>query len=249
MKPFLNILTIAGLLVALPSCVLIGPDYERPTLALPDSYGHAEASLPSDMAKMNEIPNEWWTLYQDPQLNELVEKAFKNNSNIKAAVARIEEADAQMREAGAALLPTVDFSSNSMRNRVSETGFFPPFGPNPRENYNLSLNTSIELDFWGKLSRVKETARANYLSTQYAQEMVKLSTESLVVNSYLNLRSLDSQLANVKENLITSEESLALAKRRQEGGIVSILDVQQVFYLLSSSVHMQSLFMPIHLRR
>jgi outer membrane protein, multidrug efflux system len=228
MKPYLKLLTIVGLLSGLSGCALLGPDYERPSLsALPDTYGDAEASLPSDLAKLNEIPNEWWTLYQDPQLNELVEKAFKNNSDIKSAVARIEEADAQMREAGAALLPTVDLGADGVRNRVTETGFFPPFGPNPRENYNLSLNASFELDFWGKFRRTKEAARANYLSTQYAQAMVKLSTESLVVNSYLNLRSLDSQLANVKENLKTSEESLELANRRQEGGIVSILDVQQ----------------------
>jgi len=227
MKPYFKILTLLSLLAGLPGCALLGPDYERPTLALPDSYGDAEASLPSDMAKLNETPNEWWTLYQDPQLNALVEKAFKNNSNIKAAVARIEEADAQMREAGAALLPTVDLGADGVRNRVTETGFFPPFGPNPRENYNLSFNASFELDFWGKFRRTKEAARANFLSTQYAQAMVKLSTESLVVNSYLNLRSLDSQLANVKENLKTSEESLELAKRRQEGGVVSILDVQQ----------------------
>jgi outer membrane protein, multidrug efflux system len=232
MKPYLKTLTVAACLTGFSGCTVLGLDYQRPDIsALPDNYGEAQASLPSDMAKLNEIPNAWWTLYQDPQLNALVEKAFKNNSNIQAAVARIEEADAQMREAGATLLPIVNLGSEAVRNRVTETGFFPPFGPNPRENYNLSFNTSFELDFWGKFKRTKEAARANYLSTQYAQAMVKLSTESLVVNSYLNLRSLDSQLANVKENLKTSEESLALVKRRQEGGVVSILDVQQASLL------------------
>jgi outer membrane protein, multidrug efflux system len=227
MKPYIKILSIIGLLVGLPSCALIGPDYERPVLALPDTYGKAEASLPSDMAKLDKIPDQWWTLYQDPQLNALVEKAFKNNSNIKAAVARIEEADAQMREVGAALLPTVDLDGSGKRSRVTESGSFPSFGENPSNLYSLKLNSSLELDFWGKLRRAKESARATYLSTQYAAAMVKLSTESLVVNSYLNIRSLDSQLNNVKENLKTSEESLGLAKRRQEGGVASILDVHQ----------------------
>ena len=78
MKPYLKILTLLILLAGLSGCALLGPDYERPTLALPDSYGDAETLLPSDMAKLNETPNEWWTLYQDPQLNALVEKAFKN---------------------------------------------------------------------------------------------------------------------------------------------------------------------------
>lgn len=224
-KPMITIISVITLLLALPSCMLIGPNYERPKLALPETYGETGATL--EPSTLNEIPNQWWTLYNDPELNAIVEKAFKNNSSIKSAVARIEEADAQMREVGAYLFPTVDLGGNGTRTRVTETGPFPPFGQNPRNNINLSLNSAIELDFWGKLKRAKEAARANYLATTYAKETVKLSTESLVVSTYLNLRSLDSQLNNVKENLSISEESLALAKRRQEGGIVSILDVQQ----------------------
>lgn len=220
-------LSVLSILLILVGCMTVGPDYERPALALPESYGEAVATLPQDMAKLNKIPHQWWTLYKDPQLDALVEKAFKNNNNIQTAIARIEEADAQMREVGASLLPTVDLSGSGQRNRVTEAGPFPPFGQNPRSNYQLGFNASFEFDFWGKLSRAKEAARANYLATTFAKETVQLSTESLVVNSYLALRSLDSQLINVKENLATSQESLALAKRRQEGGIVSMLDVQQ----------------------
>jgi outer membrane protein, multidrug efflux system len=224
-KSMITIISVITLLLALPSCMLIGPNYERPKLALPETYGETGATL--EPSTLNEIPNQWWTLYNDPELNAIVEKAFKNNSSIKSAVARIEEADAQMREVGAYLLPTVELGGNGARTRLTELGPFPPFGVNPRNNFNLSLNSAIELDFWGKLKRAKEAARANYLATTYAKETVKLSTESLVVSTYLNIRSLDSQLNNVKENLSISEESLALAKRRQEGGIVSILDVQQ----------------------
>ncbi|MGJ8618899.1 MAG: efflux transporter outer membrane subunit [Methylophilaceae bacterium] len=213
------------LLMLLSSCMLVGPNYERPTLALPESYGEVGQSL--EPSTLNEVPNQWWTLYQDPELNALVEKAFNNNSSIKSAVARIEEADAQMRESGASLLPTVDLGGNGTRTRLTESGPFPPFGQNPRNNFNLALSSAVELDFWGKLRRAKEAARANFLATTFAKEMVKLTTESLVVSTYFNIRSLDSQLMNVKENLKFSEESLALAKRRQEGGIVSILDVQQ----------------------
>jgi outer membrane protein, multidrug efflux system len=224
-KSMITIISVITLLLALPSCMLIGPNYERPKLALPETYGETGATL--EPSTLYEIPNQWWTLYNDPELNAIVEKAFKNNSSIKSAVARIEEADAQMREVGAYLLPTVELGGNGARTRLTELGPFPPFGVNPRNNFNLSLNSAIELDFWGKLKRAKEAARANYLATTYAKETVKLSTESLVVSTYLNIRSLDSQLNNVKENLSISEESLALAKRRQEGGIVSILDVQQ----------------------
>lgn len=217
--------SVIAFLLALNGCTTLSPDYERPELALPDSYGEKASTLAA--STLDEIPLKWWTLYQDATLNTLVEKAAKKNSSIKGAVARIEEADAQMREAGAALLPTVDLGGLGTRSRSTEAGGFPPFGKNPINHFQLGLSSSVELDFWGKLSSAKQAARANFLATQFAKETVQLSTESLVVTSYLTIRSLDSQLINLKESLNVSEESLALAKRREEGGVVSILDVQQ----------------------
>ncbi len=78
MKRYLNTLTLAVLLTGLSGCALLGIDYERPHLfALPDSYGDAQTALPSDLAKLDAIPSAWWTLYQSPQLNALVEKAIQ----------------------------------------------------------------------------------------------------------------------------------------------------------------------------
>lgn len=225
MKRIIKNLIAMSIPMALTACMTVGPDYERPNIALPETYGEKAAAL--EPSTLDKVPDQWWTLYQDETLNALVEKAAKNNSDIQTAIARIEEADAQMREAGAALLPTVDAGGNGTRSRITEAGPFPPFGENPRNNYQIGLSSAVELDFWGKLSRTKEAARANFLASRYAKEAVQLSTESLVVSSYLTVRSLDSQLVSVKENLKVSEESVALAKRRQEGGVVSILDVQQ----------------------
>jgi outer membrane protein, multidrug efflux system len=213
--------TLSIALLALSSCKAVGPDYVRPNSPLPAQFAQADAqALATNM-------NEWWKLYEDAQLTALIEKAQKNNTDIQFAVARIEEADAMMREVGAALLPSVDLNGNAVRNRVTEAGIFPVFAGNPRSNYNLALNSSIELDFWGKLKRAKEAARASYLGTQYAQETVRWSLASLVANHYLMIRSLDSQLVVNQENLKISDESLALTKRRLAGGIVSILDVHQ----------------------
>lgn len=213
--------TLSIALLALSGCKAIGLDYVRPKTTLPAQYAQAdEQVLAANM-------NGWWKLYEDTQLTALIEKAQKNNTDIQFAVARIEEADAMMREVGAALLPSVDLSGNAVRNRVTEAGIFPVFAGNPRSNYNLALNSSIELDFWGKLKRAKEAARASYLGTQYAQETVRWSLASLVANHYLMIRSLDSQLIVNQENLKISDESLALTKRRLAGGVVSVLDVHQ----------------------
>ncbi len=224
MKPTMRTIALLVSVTWLAGCTLLGPLYQRPEaseVSLPEQFKQA------DQAEAMQAPNDWWTLYQDAQLNALVDKALQNNTDIKLAVARIEEADASMREVGAALLPSVDLSSTAVRNRVTEAGIFPVFAANPRNSYNLALNSSIELDFWGKLRRAKEAARANYLSTQYAKETVAWSLSSLVANNYLIIRSLDSQLNVNAANQKISEESLALTKRRLEGGVVSVLDVHQ----------------------
>lgn len=213
---------ILSAVLVLTSCAAVGPDYERPKDVLPEQYSQV-----GEQASKQSVPNQWWTLYQDETLNTLIESAFENNTDIKLAVARIEEADAVMREVGASVFPSVDLAGDAERSRVTEAGIFPVFSGNPRSNYQLVLNSSIELDFWGKLRRAKESARANYLSTQYAKDTVMWSLSSLVANNYLVIRGLDSQMVVTLEDIKISEESLALTNRRLEGGIVSILDVHQ----------------------
>jgi outer membrane protein, multidrug efflux system len=231
MKPYIKTINALVMLALLPGCTMLGLDYKRPDNVLPETY--TETGVQSSAGDVKQAPSQWWTLFQDAQLDHLVEMAYQNNTDIKLAVARIEEADAQMREVGAALLPTVDLGGAATRSRVTESGANPVISSNPRNNYNLALNTSVELDFWGKLSNAKKAARANYLSTQYAKDTVLWSLSSLVANNYLIIRSLDSQIAVNLENQTISEESLALTKRRQEGGVVSILDVHQAEILVS----------------
>jgi len=231
MKPYLKIINIAVMFALLPGCAALGIDYQRPESNLPATY--AEVGGNQQDNPVAESTDKWWTLFEDAQLNALIEKAYQNNVDIKLAAARIEEADAQMREVGANLLPSVDLGGEAVRKRVTEAGTATQVSINPSSNYNLALNSSIELDFWGKLRRAKEAARANYLSTQYAKETVLWSLSSLVANNYLMIRSLDSQITVNQENQKISEESLALTKRRQEGGVASALDVHQADLVLA----------------
>ncbi|MDP2152631.1 MAG: efflux transporter outer membrane subunit [Methylotenera sp.] len=201
---------------------LVWPDYLRPKVDTPDRY----VEMSQDAAQ-NQIAKDWWTLYQDETLNTLIANALKHNTDIKVAVANIEQADAVMKEAGTLLFPSVDLDAGGARSRVTEAGAFPVFADNPRESYNFKLGTNFELDFWGKLSRTKESARASALSTRYAKDTVELSLTGLVANQYLSLRSLEKQIQIAEQNLVSRDESLALTKRRLEGGIVSALDVYQ----------------------
>ncbi len=148
MKPTMRTIALLVSVTWLAGCTLLGPLYQRPEaseVSLPEQFKQADQQV--GQAEAVQAPNDWWTLYQDAQLNALVDKALQNNTDIKLAVARIEEADASMREVGAALLPSVDLNGSGVRNRVTEAGIFPVFAANPRNTYNLALNASIELDF------------------------------------------------------------------------------------------------------
>jgi multidrug efflux system outer membrane protein len=226
MMPPLKFLNLAPAVIFLASCALVGPNYERPPAELPTQF--SESASNADAAGVP-ISNTWWELYNDPVLNDLVSKALRNNSDIKLAVARIEEADAFLREVGSALLPTVDLDSSASRSRASTIGPvpFPPGAKALRKDFEIKLGTSFEIDFWGKLRRAKEAARAQALSTRYARDTVNLSLAGLVSSNYLLLRSLDGQITLSRSTLVSREESLALTKRRAKGGIASDLDIQQ----------------------
>ena len=217
-------LSVALPALSLVACQMVGPDYFRPKQTLPASYQESQAS---DAAVA--MSNQWWTLYNDEVLNDLIAKASKNNTDIKIAVARIEEADAYMREVGAALFPQVNVDSSASRYKVTELGATPLFnGMSPtRNNFNVTLSTTFELDFWGKLRRAQESAKAEALASRFAKDTVDLSLKSLVTGDYLLLRSLEAQIELSKASMKSREDSLALTQRRLEGGVSSALDVHQ----------------------
>lgn len=207
-------------LALISACKMVGPDYQRPQLAMPTIYSEA-----ADQAQ-NKISATWWTVYQDQLLNDLMSKALQNNTDLKLAAARIEEADAFANEIGAATFPQVDINAGANRSRVTELGGN-PVTINPRNDFKVQLGTSFEIDFWGKLRRAKESVRAQMLSSRYAKDTVALSLSGLVATNYLTLRSLDSQITLTQDNIKSRDTSLGLTKRRLEGGVASALDVYQ----------------------
>ena len=217
-----KLITVAIATIFLSGCQSVWPDYQRPKVIVPNEYAEQGNQASS------QVSSSWWMLYQDQTLNDLISKSLQQNTDIKLAVARIEEADAVLREVGAANYPDVNLNSSAARTRLTQTGYYPVPGlSNPHSDYIGQLNTSFELDFWGKLSRAKESARAQALSTRYARDTVALSLSGLVANNYLLIRSLDSQLMIASNNLKSREVSLSLTERRLEGGVSSALDVQQ----------------------
>lgn len=219
-KFFILSLSLSLILI---SCKTVGPDYQRAQANLPATYSEADASANAT----NNTQKQWWLQYQDATLNELVEISLKNNTNIALAAARIDEADANMREVGASLYPQVNVGANASRRKVTELGAFPAFGGAIRNNFNFGLSTSYEIDFWGKVTRNKESAAANALASRAGKDTVELSLIGLVASNYLQLRGLDAQIAVTNDNQLSRKEALSLNQRRLAGGVASALEVSQ----------------------
>lgn len=210
-------------LAALLAGCAVGPAHERPALALPAQFPGADAA-PAGAAPA-EVPDQWWTLYRQPELDRLVMQALERNRDIEQAVARVEQADALARAAGAGLLPRVDLAASAGRAHVSPITF-PPNGFTGNQ-FQLGVTASYEIDFWGKLRRTREAARAQLLSTTYARDTVRLTIASLTAQAWFGLRALDEQIALTDATLKTRVEGLRLLNLRLNGGTSSQLDVEQ----------------------
>ena len=198
----------------------IGPDYQRPVMELPDSYG-----TPAGSPELR-ISRDWWTQFNDPALNALEDRALNYNRDLAAAVARIEQAQAQLTSATADLLPQLNAGADATRGRNSL--YSSTTGTNPvMDSYQASLAASFELDLRGKLRRNREAALASLRASEAARDTVALSVTSSVADAYFQLRTYDEQLDISRRTLKSREEALQIYAKRYHGGLISELDYRQ----------------------
>jgi multidrug efflux system outer membrane protein len=206
----------------LAACTTLGPDHRRPDVPLPASYAQADAA-----GVAATVPADWWTLFGDRPLDALINKALAANADLAQAVARVEQADALAREAAGATRPTVNAGANAGRARISGRSLGAPSGGAEGNTFNVALSTSFEFDFWGRLARANEAARAQLLASQAARDTLRLTLAGAVAQSWFALRSLDEQIVVQRVTLKSREESARLVGRRLEGGASNKLDVEQ----------------------
>ena len=221
--PLCSALALAVSASLLGGCMLMGPDYQRPALEIPPDYPEPAGTDPAALRA------DWWTLYSDPVLNELIASAQKNSADIRLAAAQLEEADAVLREVDANQYPQIDGSFANTRSRVSSVTAVPVPSTVPltRNNRRLAASTSFELDFWGRLRRGTEAARAAALSSRYGRDVVALSLAGTTSQAYFSLRSTDAQIAVTRVTLKAREDSLEVVRNRAASGISSDLEVNQ----------------------
>jgi multidrug efflux system outer membrane protein len=189
---------------------------------MPDGYSAA--------AVEQSVPDRWWTLFGDPALDGLVAEALAANQDLAAAAARVEEARALAGIARADQLPQVTGTVTGSRTRLSaETLNLPPEIDIPLEidRFRAAANLSYELDFWGRLRRTTEAARAELLASEEGRRNVALGLVSEVAAAYFDLLALDQQLAITRGTLGSRGESVRLQRLRFDAGTISGLDLAQ----------------------
>jgi multidrug efflux system outer membrane protein len=226
-KPVIHTALAAAVAAALSACGTVGPDFAAPKGVDTPAYRHAEAAPQSEAAR---LPAEWWSVFGDPTLNQLEQRALRDNPNVRAAAQRLVQAQAQLGVTRAGQLPAVSVGAGVSNSRTSaESPQGVAFGHRAIEgnNYQVGANFSWELDLWGRVRRVVEAADAQALAAQDDRDGVLLMLSSQVAATYWQLRGLDAELAILKNALATRRESQELVEARFNAGLSNELDVSR----------------------
>jgi multidrug efflux system outer membrane protein len=170
----------------------------------------------------------WWTAFNDPTLTTLVDEALASNLDLRAAIARIDLARAQVKLAQKDLYPSVDLGIDANRTKSSEVGSFPLFGaPATNNDFRVELSASYEVDLWGKFRTATRAAQDDLLALRYARETVRTVVAADVARTYFQLLAADAQLDLLSDTLKTRNETVALQRDRYQGGVIGDYDLAQ----------------------
>jgi outer membrane protein, multidrug efflux system len=234
-RSFATLVAGFGLLQGLGACML--NDRLDPALEVPKNYRAphlaSQAAVP---------PLEWWQGFRSVELTDLMEQALAANFDIAAAIARIVQADAQARIAGAALLPSINATASAQRSKSSQAVFGGTSGASggssggtsaggggggARTLYTAALSASYQLDFWGKVRAQIRAADYSALASRFDREVVALSTLVSVADTYFLVLEGQDRLRVARENLASSDRILKLIQDRFNNGTASALEVAQ----------------------
>jgi outer membrane protein, multidrug efflux system len=221
---------IAALLAwSLAAGCAVGPNYHRPDVQTPAAYRDLSDNPQAQAQAASYADLPWWQVFQDPQLQELIRTALKQNYDLQIATERINAARAQVEIARSNLFPQVQVAGTFSGGKSQ---FFPATA-------NLLLvaaDASFQLDLFGKLRRETEAARAQLLATEDARQTVILTLVSDVASDYFALLQLDLELHITMETIKTQEDSVKLTNLRLEHGVATKLDVLQAQQVLDSAI-------------
>lgn len=248
-KPFL--LLFIGLFLS--GCFKVGPNFTPPTTKVSQTWLDADDQRVK--AEASKYRN-WWRVFNDPILDRLIDRAYRENLSLRIAGVRVLEARAQLGIAIGGLFPQTQQASGSLQyNRISESsyqaGAFQQTSSGSSSSQpsasslfqywqdQIGLNASWELDFWGKFRRAVESGNASWLASIANYDNALVSLTAGAANSYIQIRTVEKRIAIARENVETEKESLKIAEARYQYGTASQLDVDQaktVLYNTEASI-------------
>jgi outer membrane protein, multidrug efflux system len=219
----LFIALLSVLAVSLTGCA-VGPNYKRPLVSTPTVYRGLSDEQAARTSPASLGDQKWWEVFQDKELQGLIQTALQNNYDVRIAASRILEARAQLGIIRADQFPTLSGGAGITSQRDSTSGPIPAFQLTQGQ---VNLSASWNLDFWGRYRRATEAARANLLANEWARQEVIATLVANVASGYFQLRELDLELEISKRTLSSRENSLELTTQLTEHGIDTMLDQRQ----------------------
>jgi NodT family efflux transporter outer membrane factor (OMF) lipoprotein len=228
------VVALPALLAGLTACTTLGPDFKTPESVVEAQWLETDDPTLQTGIKVN---SEWWTLFSDPVLDRLVQMAYEQNLSLQAAGLRIMQARAQLGIAIGSQYPQVqEAAAAATRQNLSEN--VPNFNPAADTSYwtaNAGLNASWELDFWGRYRRGVESSSASLGSQIAAYDNALVSLTGEVASTYIQIRTLEEQLAVARGNVEIQQKGYRLADVRFRSGETSALDPSQAITLLRNT--------------
>ncbi len=223
MKPELKKLTLLGMAASLAACSL-APQYDRPDSPVVQQLQQLEPNV-ATAARLSEIS--WRDFYRDPQLHQLLDQALQNNRDLRLAALNVEQVQAQYRIQRAALLPGLSGTASATRQRVPEA-VSPTGSPYINTQYSAGLAvTAWELDLFGRVNSLRDSALQQYFATQEARRSVQLSLAAQLGESYFSWVFSRSQLDLAEATLARQQSAYQMVQQRQAAGLASSLELSQ----------------------
>jgi multidrug efflux system outer membrane protein len=237
-------LAVPGLIVSslLTAGCMVGPNYKRPPVAQPDGFKSSRDSAAAN-ADAPLVAPEWWRLYREPELDQLIATANGSNQTLKQAVAAVDQARALAHVAGSFRYPTVSLDPSVTRQRTSGTRVSAINGqPVTAATFNdwlAPVSLSYEIDVWGRVRRSLESAKAQAVASADDEAMVRLTVQTDVAQFYYTIRSLDAQDEILAQTVTSYREQVRLLSAQLRSGLVSAIVLHQAEAQLESTLAQQ----------
>jgi outer membrane protein, multidrug efflux system len=230
-------LPVLFLLSAMISGCTVGPHYKRPDVPVAPDFRGPDNTHVDDTSSIAD--QKWFDVFHDPDLQRLIREALQSNFDLRIAAQHVLEQQAQVGITRSQQFPTVTVGGSAVGARLGSSFASALNTPETTAGGGFDLSATWNPDFWGLYRRQTEAARAQLLAQQWAQKAVLSTLVANVATAYIQLRTLDRELAITRETLRVRQESLQLTEKLESGGSATLSDVreaQALVYTASSNI-------------